>query len=142
MEDTTSNKPQNSENNASSSLLQQNNRPRKTSSSDNCRAPSLTKSQKIEWLKHNLPVIVQPQCDIDNGYPLVGVFVCFEEATSLHDGPYRVHLKIVYEVSSFAKLSLFFEALGNREKRVMIEDLRIKSRQTSSERFCIARSTI
>jgi hypothetical protein len=69
-------------------------------SSDNSRAPKLTQQDKIRWLRNNLPVVIQPVCDIRNGYPLVCIFVCFEEVQDMElaKGPYRVHLKLVYEV--------------------------------------------
>eukprot|EP00475_Leptophrys_vorax_P043461 TRINITY_DN837_c0_g1_i2.p1 TRINITY_DN837_c0_g1~~TRINITY_DN837_c0_g1_i2.p1 ORF type:complete len:104 (-),score=15.27 TRINITY_DN837_c0_g1_i2:690-1001(-) len=68
-------------------------------SSENSRAPSLTITQKLRWLRSNLPVIVQPVCDIRNGYPLIGVFVCFEEIEDSSRKVFKAHLKIIYEVT-------------------------------------------
>jgi hypothetical protein len=37
---------------------------------------------QIEWLRHNLPIFVQPTHDIQHGYGLIGVFVSFDTQTN------------------------------------------------------------
>jgi hypothetical protein len=56
---------------------------------DSAELTSFSTSDRLTWLRNNLPVIVQPECDIKAGFALVGVFVRSEGN--------KIHLRIIYE---------------------------------------------
>jgi hypothetical protein len=55
---------------------------------------------EVAWLKNCLPIIIQPQVDIDNGYSLVGAFVEFKygEMETEERFPGRCTVRLIYEV--------------------------------------------